>query len=34
MMGMALYLGRSLVANPAELAAHWIVTAKELGASE
>jgi Fe-S-cluster containining protein len=34
MMGLALHLGRGLGANPAELAEHWIVTAKKLGARE
>lgn len=34
MMGLALHLGRGLGGNPAELAEHWIVTAKELGARE
>lgn len=34
MMGLALHLGCGLGANPAELAEHWIVTAKELGARE
>jgi len=34
MMGLALHLGRGLGANPAELAEHWIVTAKNLGALE
>jgi hypothetical protein len=34
MMGLALHLGRGLGANPAELAGHWIVTAKKLGARE
>ena len=32
MMGLALHLGRGLGANPAELAEHWIKTAKEHGA--
>ncbi|MCU0608407.1 MAG: YkgJ family cysteine cluster protein [Chitinispirillaceae bacterium] len=34
MMALALHLGRGLGANPAELAAHWIATAKELGGRE
>ena len=34
MMGLALHLGRGLGVNPAELAEHWISTAKSLGASE
>lgn len=34
MMGMALHLGRSLGANPSDLAEHWINTAKEHGARE
>ena len=34
MMGLALHLGRALGANPSELAGHWIVTAKILGAAE
>jgi hypothetical protein len=34
MMGLALHLGRGLGANPAELAEHWIVAAKKLGARE
>jgi len=34
MMGLALHLGRGLGANPAELAEHWIVTAKKLGARD
>ncbi len=34
MMGLALHLGCGLGANPAELAGHWIVTAKKLGARE
>ena len=34
MMGLALHLGRSLGASPDELAEHWIVTAKKLGARE
>jgi len=34
MMGLALHLGRGLGANPAELAEHWINTAKKLGAHE
>jgi uncharacterized protein len=34
MMGLALYLGRGLGAHPAELAGHWIETAKKLGARE
>jgi uncharacterized protein len=32
LMGLALYLGRGLGADPAELAEHWIKTAKEHGA--
>ncbi len=32
MMGLALHLGRGLGAEPAELAEHWIKTAKEHGA--
>jgi hypothetical protein len=32
MMGLALHLGRGLGADPAELAEHWIKTAKEHGA--
>jgi hypothetical protein len=32
LMGLALHLGRGLGANPAELAEHWIKTAKEHGA--
>lgn len=32
MMGLALHLGRGLGAEPAELAEHWIRTAKEQGA--
>ncbi len=32
LMGMALHLSRGLGANPAELAEHWIKTAKEHGA--
>ena len=32
LMGLALHLGRGLGANPAELAEHWIRTAKEHGA--
>ncbi len=32
LMGQALHLGRGLGANPAELAEHWIKTAKEHGA--
>jgi len=32
MMGLALHLGRGLGANSAELAEHWIKTAKEHGA--
>lgn len=32
LMGLALHLGRGLGANPAELAEHWITTAKEHGA--
>jgi len=32
MMGLALYLGHGLGANPAELSKHWITTAKEHGA--
>jgi Fe-S-cluster containining protein len=32
MMGLALHLGRGLGANPVDLAGHWIVTAKKLGA--
>jgi hypothetical protein len=32
LMGLALHLGRGLGANPAELAKHWIKTAKEHGA--
>jgi len=32
MMGLALHLGRSLGANPSELAEHWINTAKKHGA--
>ncbi|MHB8843118.1 MAG: YkgJ family cysteine cluster protein [Nitrospirota bacterium] len=32
LMGLALHLGRGLGANTAELAAHWIKTAKEHGA--
>jgi hypothetical protein len=32
MMGLALHLGRGLGANPAQLAEHWIKTAKEHGA--
>jgi hypothetical protein len=31
---LALHLGRGLGANPVELAGHWIVTAKKLGAQE
>ena len=34
MMGLALHLGRGLGANPAELAGHWVVTAKKHGALE
>lgn len=34
MMGLALHLGHGLRANPAELAEHWILAAKELGARE
>jgi uncharacterized protein len=34
MMGLALHLGRGLGANPADLAGHWIETAKNLGAME
>lgn len=34
MMGLALHLGRGLGANPADLAARWITTAKEHGARE
>jgi Fe-S-cluster containining protein len=34
MMGLALHLGRGLGINPAELADHWIVVAKQLGARE
>jgi hypothetical protein len=34
MMGLSLYLGRGLGANPAELAERWVATAKELGARE
>jgi uncharacterized protein len=34
MMGLALHLGRSLGADPKELADHWVETAKEHGASE
>jgi uncharacterized protein len=34
MMGLALHLGRGLGADPAELAGHWIVTAKNLGVRE
>jgi Fe-S-cluster containining protein len=34
MMGLALHLGRGLGANPAELAEHWVMTAKKLGAME
>ena len=33
-MGLALHLGRGLGANPAELAEHWIKTAKEHGARD
>jgi hypothetical protein len=32
LMGLALHLGRGLGADPAELAEHWIKTAKEHGA--
>jgi len=32
LMGLALHLGRGLGAHPAELAEHWIKTAKEHGA--
>ncbi len=32
LMGLALHLGRGLGANPAQLAEHWIKTAKEHGA--
>jgi len=34
LMGLALHLGRGLGADPAELSAHWIKTAKEHGALE
>ncbi len=34
MMGLSLHLGNGLGANPSELAAHWIMTAKKLGAQE
>ena len=34
MMGLALHLGRGLGTDPAELAGHWIVTAKKHGARE
>lgn len=34
MMGLALHLGRGLGAHPAELAEHWIATAKKHGARE
>jgi len=34
MMGLALHLGRGLGANPADLVARWITTAKEHGARE
>ncbi len=34
MMGLALHLGRGLGANPADLATHWIRTAKEHGAKD
>jgi Fe-S-cluster containining protein len=34
MMGLALHLGRGLGAEPAELAEHWIKTAKEHGAQD
>jgi uncharacterized protein len=34
MMGLALHLGRGLGINPADLAAQWIESAKELGARE
>jgi len=34
MMGLALHLGRSLGANPSELAEHWIKTAKQHGAHD
>lgn len=34
MMGLALHLGRGLGADPAELAEHWIVTARKHGARE
>lgn len=34
MMGLALHLGRALCANPAELAEHWIKTAKQHGARD
>jgi hypothetical protein len=32
LMGLALHLGRGLGADPAELAEHWIKTAKDHGA--
>jgi uncharacterized protein len=34
MMGLALHLGRGLGIHPAELAQHWILTARKLGAHE